>query len=353
MKDSMNALPALAEENDFTNIVEVNFGGTRSKDILACMKQGYAGISGNEKEISKAVYTRCIRQFAFWCEAQGITQPSRYDVIAFKQHLQAFETYRGKDGKTHIKEGARTAASKSAATVQNYIVAIRQFFKWASIQVPQLYPDIAAGLKGETPKKYGNKKNLLKDEVKAVLESIDRSTDEGKRQYALFALVVTAGLRTIEVSRAKVKDFTTEAGTHVLKVQGKGHDSADAVVALPMPVVQAIREYLATRSDAKQEAPLFTSASRNGSRGQALTTRSISGMLKACMVKAGFNDPMLTAHSLRHTAVTLALMAGEDPTKVQQFARHKSLDTTMIYSHALEATKNTCSKTVAACIFED
>lgn len=352
MKDYMNALPVMAEEADFSNILEVNFGGTRSADIVACMKQDYAGISGNEKEATKAVYTRCLRQFAAWLEANGITQPSREDVLDFKRHLQAFETYKGKDGKTHIKEGARTAASKSAATVQNYIIAIRQFFKWASIQVPQLYPDISAGLKGETPKKYGNKKNLLKDEVKAVLASIDRTTDEGKRAYALFCLVVTAGLRTIEVSRAKIKDFTTEAGVHVLKVQGKGHDSADAVVALPDPVVKAVREYLATRTDAKQEAPLFTSTSRNGSKGCALTTRSISGMLKACMVQAGFNDPMLTAHSLRHTAVTLALMAGEDPTKVQQFARHKSLDTTMIYSHALEATKNTCSGTVAACIFD-
>lgn len=347
----LSTLPIAASHEDFTNIIEVDFG-TEAANIKDYMKQPYAGISGNESEVSKAAYTRCIRQFAEWLDQKNIDQPTRADVIDFKRHLQAFEEVTGKDGKKHIKEGKRTAASKSAATVQNYIVAVKQFFKWASIQVPPLYPNIAAGLKGETPKKYGNKKNLLKAEVKAVLANIDRSTAEGARAYALFSLVVTAGLRTIEVSRAKVKDFCTEAGVHVLKVQGKGHDSADELVALPEGTVKALRAYLATRHDVKPEAPLFTSSSRN-SKGMALTTRSISGMLKGCMVAAGFNDSMLTAHSLRHTAVTLALLAGEDPTRVQKFARHKSLDTTMIYSHALEAVKNTCSSSVAAGIFED
>ena len=70
------------------------------------------------------------------------------------------------------------------------------------------------------------------------------------------------------------------------------------------------------------------------------------------MQAAGYDSARLTAHSLRHTAVTLSLLAGKDITEVQQFARHKNIETTMIYNHALDKAKNTCSKAVESAIFD-
>ena len=69
------------------------------------------------------------------------------------------------------------------------------------------------------------------------------------------------------------------------------------------------------------------------------------------MKQAGIDTPFHTAHSLRHTAVTLALMNGKDITEVQQFARHSKIDATMIYNHALNEEKNGCSDAVANAIF--
>ena len=82
-----------------------------------------------------------------------------------------------------------------------------------------------------------------------------------------------------------------------------------------------------------------------------MTTRAISGIAKAHMVEAGYNSDKLTAHSLRHTAVTLSLLAGKPLEEVQQFARHANMATTMIYNHALDKAKNGCSEAIAKAIF--
>jgi integrase len=44
----------------------------------------------------------------------------------------------------------------------------------------------------------------------------------------------------------------------------------------------------------------------------------------------------LTAHSLRHTAITLALVGGATVQQAQAMARHANINTTMIYAHNLE-----------------
>lgn len=81
-----------------------------------------------------------------------------------------------------------------------------------------------------------------------------------------------------------------------------------------------------------------------------MTTRSVSKTAKEAMKAAGYDSERLTAHSTRHTAVTLALLNGESLEKVKQFARHANMNTTLIYAHELEQDKNDCSDVIAAAI---
>ena len=71
-----------------------------------------------------------------------------------------------------------------------------------------------------------------------------------------------------------------------------------------------------------------------------MSTRSISGICKAAMGEAGYNSSRLTAHSLRHTDVTLALLNGIGLEETMEFARHANIATTMIYAHHLDKAKN-------------
>ena len=175
-------------------------------------------------------------------------------------------------------------------------------------------------------------------------------TPQGLRDYAIIALMVTGGLRTIEVVRANIEDMRTLGDSTVLYVQGKGRDEKTEYIKLSDPVEKAIRAYLKTRSNVSPEDPLFTSISNN-SNGERMTTRSISRIAKNNMKEAGYDSSRLTAHSLRHTAVTLSLLAGKDITEVQQFARHANISTTQIYNHALEKAKNSCSEAITNAIF--
>ena len=273
-------------------------------------------------------YTKALRQLFSYFSLNGIRQPQREDIIAFREELKA--------------------SGHKPTTIQNYITATKLFFSWTAQE--GYYPNIAEHLKGAKLDREHKKDYLTSRQVKEVLGSIEQDSLQGLRDYAILTLMVTGGLRDIEVSRADIGDLRTAGEFTVLYVQGKGRQEKTEYVKISPPVEKAIRAYLKARGNAGEEEPLFTSLSNN-SKGKRLTTRSISGVVKNRLKEAGYNSERLTAHSLRHTAVTLSLLAGKDITEVQQFARHANIATTMIYNHSLDKAKNSCSEAIAQAIF--
>lgn len=286
-----------------------------------------AFIDGSQKTVE--TYTKAVKKLWKYLTARGIFQPQRADIIQYREHLKA--------------EGLKPS------TVQNYIIAARLFFQWA--EQAGVYPNIAAHIKGAKLDRAHKKDYLTTAQVQSILHAIDGDSIKDKRDFAMLSLMITGGLRTIEVSRANIGDLRTVGNATVLYLQGKGREEKTEYIKVAPPVEKAIRQYLSRRKDASNsEAPLFTSTSNN-SKGERLTTRSIRATAKKRMQAAGYDSERLTAHSLRHTAVTLALLAGRDITEVQQFARHANITTTMIYNHALDKAKNECSNAISAAIF--
>ena len=273
-------------------------------------------------------YTRALRQFFVWMGKNNVAQP-RFDTVkAYRDEL---------------------AATLKPATVQAYIFAVRRFFEWTESE--GLYPNVAGKLKGAKISREPKKDYLTSEQAKRVLNSIDRDTVQGLRDYAIIALMLTGGLRDIEVSRANIEDMRTVGNNTVLFVHGKGRDEKNEYVIVPAATENAIRSYLQARGHVEANAPLFDSLSNN-SKGGRMTTRSISRVCKETMQAAGFDSDRLTAHSLRHTAVTLALIAnGGNIQEAQQFARHANIATTQIYAHNLEKQNNSCSRLVANAVF--
>lgn len=273
-------------------------------------------------------YTGNIRQFIKWTAQNGISRPDRQDILAYREELRQ---------------------RCKPSTVQNYITALRLFFKWTA--QADVYPDIADHIKGAKLDESHKKDYLNAGQIKDILDAIDTQTAKGKRDYAILALMVTGGLRDVEVSRANIEDLMQQGGSTVLYLQGKGREERTEFVKIVPEVERPLREYLRTRKTAKGKQPLFSSLSNN-SKGQRLTPKSISTIVKARLISAGYNSDRLTAHSLRHTAVTLSLMGGLPLEEVQQFARHKNISTTLIYAHNLEREKNRSEDTIAASIFK-
>ena len=117
-------------------------------------------------------------------------------------------------------------------------------------------------------------------------------------------------------------------------MHGKGRDEKDNFVVLTDKAYQPIKEYLETRPNAKGGDPLFISTSNN-SKGETLTTRSISGVVKEGMRAIGLDSKEFTAHSLRHTTAVNILRAGGRIEDAQGVLRHSSPSTTQIYTETI------------------
>jgi len=145
-------------------------------------------------EASIRAYMKATKQFYIYIMEHGITEPTRQDVIGFREQLKT--------------EG------KKASTIQNYITGLRQFFKWT--EGTGAYPNIAKDVKGVRLNHTHKKDYLTSRQVKNVLQGMERKTKIGKRNYAIVTLMLTGGLRTIEVSRANIEDIRTVRDQSVL-----------------------------------------------------------------------------------------------------------------------------------------
>ena len=279
------------------------------------------------KAKSADTYKKATKQFMKYLAENGITEPTRDTVISWREYLRA---------------------EHKPTTIQLYLTAVKLFFTW--LEQEGLYKNIANKVKGVKIQKGHKKDSLTSNQSKEVLSDIDTTTAKGKRDFAIVALLLTTGLRTIEIVRADVADLRTVGDSTVLFIQGKGRDEKSEYVKVAPQVEKALREYLKTRDGLNDDEPLFTSTS-NENKGERLTTRTISKIAKTSLVNAGLNSDRLTAHSFRHTAGTLALMNGAELTQVQQLLRHSNINTTMVYLHSIDRAKNNSEAIVADAIF--
>jgi integrase/recombinase XerC/integrase/recombinase XerD len=267
-------------------------------------------------EKSKETYRKGLKQFFLYLEDKNLINLKREDLLEYKNSLKTREL--------------------SAYTINGYVTVIRRFFEWTESE--GIYPNIAKGIKGAKKPRGFRKEALTVSQVKDVLYEVKGNTLQEKRDYALLNLLVRTGLRTIEIIRANVEDIQQQAGEAILYIQGKGRDSKDEFVLLTEETLKPIREYL-SELKLKEGDPLFISLS-DRNYGKRLSTRSVSRIVKTNLISSGLNDSRLTAHSLRHTAVTLSLLGGATVQEAQALARHSNINTTLIYAHNIERIGN-------------
>lgn len=282
-------------------------------------------IEGTPK--TKETYTRAIRQFIKYLQDNEIAQPTKEDIKAFKEEL---------------------AINHKPSTVQNYLMAVKQFYKW--LEEEQIAPNVAKNVKGVKLDAEHKKDFLTTNQVKTLLASINTDSLKGKRDYSLIALMITTGMRTIEVERANIGDLRALGDFTALYYQGKGRSEKAEYKKVAPQVEKVLREYLTARGNNAEEEPLFTSTANRNNR-ERLTTRSISRIVKDRLVDAGLDSPRLTAHSLRHTTATQNLLNGGSLEETQLLLGHKSINTTMIYNHTLDRAKSKGEERIATAIF--
>ena len=283
---------------------------------------------------SVTTYNTALKQLFKYFDANSITQPSRENLIDWRDGL--------------------IAQNRSASTVQLYVTSAKLFFRWLADE--GIYSNIADHLKSNVKITHEHKKDALSaTEGGNLLKAVQGDSELAKRNRAIIALMLTAGLRTIELERANVGDIVELQGKHYLKVQGKGHSAKDDSVLIATQVYALIRDYLSCRADVQADSPLFTATARR-CKGNRLSTQTIRKMTKSYLRDIGLGDKRHSAHALRHSAITQIILEMRKTGKVdyalaQQVARHVDLRTTMLYVKRVERLENQAEQTAADAFF--
>lgn len=300
-----------------------------------------AYLAGAVTETTADGYFVCIRNFLSFLQENGITQPQREDIIAYRDYL----------AQPHESERKGQAITFSATTQARYLRAVKAFFRWLDSRGVYKYPcsDIR-GAKVQTGTFYRD--SFAADETQALVASLQGDTEEALRNRAMMLLTINAGLRIIELHRANIGDIELKGKQAWIRVQGKGHSGKDLAKKIESRVYVSIMEYLEKRGTREAAAPLFAGCGRRA-KGERLTEPAISAILKKLIVSAGFDSSRLTAHSLRHTFVTLDIKTGADIQEACADVGHSSIAVTQRYAHNIKAEESTAAARVAAVMFAD
>jgi integrase/recombinase XerD len=160
--------------------------------------------------------------------------------------------------------------------------------------------------------------------IRWLLESCDRSTATGRRDYAVLVMLARLGLRAGEVAALRLEDVDWRAGE--LRIVGKGRRAER--LPLPEDVGEAIVAYL---QDGRPATALDRSLIvRVRAPHLGLTGGGITQIVFAAAGRAGLGP--IHSHRLRHTAATAMLRAGASLEEIGQVLRHRQALTTAIYA---------------------
>jgi site-specific recombinase XerC len=182
-------------------------------------------------------------------------------------------------------------------------------------------------------------KTLTEEEQTALL-TITGQRRGAFRDHMLFSLALGTGLREHELVALNIGDVRDPGGSIRRRVDLRVFKrSANEPGPQQVLLSEGLRTKLARFLDCKRrenhsletDAPLFISR-----RGLRLSLRQVRHLFSVWQERAGFIRPY-SFHSIRHSACSNLYNATKDIRLTQSFARHKSILTTMRYTHPNEA----------------
>jgi integrase/recombinase XerC len=223
------------------------------------------------------------------------------------------------------------------ATINNRLAAIKSLVAHAK-KVGRCDFDLKP-VKGLESRAYRDTTGVEPAVYRDAINTIDRTTTKGKRDYAIARLLWDNALRRIEIERLDFGDYQRPK----LWILGKGRGEREAI-DLSAKSIQALDEWLAVRGSCRDDKPLFIALDNHG-YGSRLSGRSID---RNVVKKFGVKTKVLSPHKVRHSTITAALdRTGGDVRKVQKFSRHRKIDTLLIYDDNRLGMQGEVTDTVA------
>ena len=206
--------------------------------------------------------------------------------------------------------------------------ALRSYFRFRVLQFGDRVDPLSAAIPTVARWRLDTvPKHLTTEELERFLDTFDRSSSFGQRGFAMARCLVDLGLRACEVAAIQLDDVNWREGT--LAVSGVKSRRVD-ILPLPNPTGQAIVEYLRKARPHGDSRALFL---RHRAPFRApITAEFVRSAVRRAFEACGLSGRYTGTHVLRHTAAQRMLCAGASLKEVADVLRHRSLDTTTIYT---------------------
>ena len=175
---------------------------------------------------------------------------------------------------------------------------------------------------------HGPVKTLEPDEVKRLLRSIGTRSDTGFRDFVLFYMIYSLGLRLGEALGIDLGDI--DRGHRTVLIHGKGR--RERLLPIPPELYRVLRRWFERREalpNSESSSALFLS--RKGNRLSARAAQEALG--RAVKKSAPFTLDKITPHTLRHCFASHALETEDNVVVLQALLGHASTKSTELYLH--------------------
>jgi integrase/recombinase XerD len=171
-------------------------------------------------------------------------------------------------------------------------------------------------------------KTLSEKEIDAILAAIDRSTDEGERNYCMVEMLYATGMRVSELVTLTLPDLFLDEG--FIRVLGKGNK--ERLIPVHASAIKILKQYLMLVRPHFQPHQKTTNAVFLSKRGKSLSRGMVFQIIRNHAVMAGIKK-RVGPHTLRHAFASHLLQNGADLRVIQDLLGHESITTTEIYTH--------------------
>jgi integrase/recombinase XerD len=268
-----------------------------------------------------ANYLREVRGFAASTVANH-----RYTVQCFLQHLDGAEIALKKIRVPQIESYIIQAGKRlSRSSLQHVIGALRSFLRFQAIE-----DRVPSGLASQidTPRLYQLEKlprALPWETVRTLLRSIDRTSAMGLRDYAMFLLIATYGLRVSEVVAITLDDIHWRQGS--LRIR-QSKTASPLELPLTNEVSTALVKHLKRTPPPAPYRRIFL---RMRAPIGVLKRTVIRGVFSRSVRNSGVRIPFQGAHCLRHSLAVHLLKSGTSLKIIGGVLGHRSAVSTSTY----------------------
>jgi site-specific recombinase XerD len=272
------------------------------------------------------------RYRAFLKEERGLDRATIYN---YSRHIDRFLTEHLGIGRVELRSLGtpqitafvrRHAPRGGLGLAAQMVTGLRSFFRFAQLR-GLITSDLAAAVPAvPTWQGSGPPKHLSREQVQRVLAACERTTVQGKRDYAILLLLARLGLRAGEIVALQLEDVDwVNAQLTVRSKKGDGW----ARLPLPIDVGRALARYLQVRPP--------TSCRNVFVRAYAphtpfVASGPVSVLVRTAIERADVRSARTGAHLFRHSLATEMLRRGASLDEIGRVLRHRHPDTTAIYA---------------------